>query len=86
MKKILTFVFIMNSLLFAIDDDNSDKKSRVEKQIKQQMEKEKKYAKEQIFYTGEDYDLKEAEVNEDSLSSVPAIEPEDDFDMDSVYD
>jgi len=86
LKKFLTFVFILNSLLFAIDDDNSDKKSRVEKQIRQQMEKEKKYAKEQIFYTGEDYDLKGAEVNEDSLSSVPAIEPEDDFDMDSVYD
>jgi len=49
------------------------------------MEKEKKYAKEQTFYTEEKYDLKGAEVNMDSLSNLPDIE-DDDFDMDSVYD
>ena len=50
------------------------------------MENEKKYAKEQIFYSTENYDFKGAEINKDSLDSVPELEPEYDFDMDSVYD
>jgi len=87
MKKILTFVIIFNSLLLASNNAESDaeKKSRIEKQVQKEMEREKKYSKEQTFYQGQDYDLKGAEVNEDSLSSLPDIE-EDDFDMDSVYD
>ena len=87
MKKILTFVLIVNSLLLASNSENNNKsKSRTETQIEKEMEKEKKYAKEQTFYTGKDYDLKGAEVNEESLSSIPAMEPEDDFDMNDVYD
>ncbi|MEA3373153.1 MAG: hypothetical protein U9Q62_05610 [Campylobacterota bacterium] len=87
MKKILTFVILLNSLLLASSNEKNDseKKSRIEKQIQKEMEREKKYAKEQTFYTGKEYDLKGAEVNPDSLSSVPELKV-DDLDMDDVYD
>ena len=88
MKIFLTFVIILNSLLMASSSAKSDKdrKNRLEKQIKKEMENEKKYAKEQTFYSEENYDFKGAEVNKDSLDSVPKLEPQYDFDMDSVYD
>ena len=72
----------------ASDNAKSDKdrKARAEKQLKKEMENEKKYAKEQTFYSAENYDFKGAEVNKDSLDSVPELEPQYDFDMDSVYD
>ncbi len=65
---------------------DKDRKARAEKQLKKEMENEKKYAKEQTFYSAENYDFKGAEVNKDSLDSVPELEPQYDFDMDSVYD
>ena len=88
MKIFLTFMIIFNSLLMASESAKSDKerKARAEKQIKKEMENEKKYAKEQTFYSEENYDFKGAEVNKDSLDSVPKLEPQYDFDMDSVYD
>ena len=49
------------------------------------MKKEKKYAKEMVFYQGDDYDLKSHEVDPDALADVPLIEPDYDFDMDDVY-
>ncbi len=87
MKKILTFVLIFNALLLASNDKSSEdeRKKRIEKQIQIEMEKEKKYSKEQTFYNAQNYDLKGAEVNQDSLDSVPTIEV-DDFNIDSVYD
>jgi hypothetical protein len=67
-------------------DTNKSKTNAIsKKQIKEQMEKEKKYAKEQTFYQGDDYDLKGAEVNKKSLDSIPLIEPDYDFDMTDVY-
>ncbi len=84
MKKIFIFAIILNALLMASSED-SDRKSRAEKQIQIEMEKEKLYSKEQTFYSGDDYDLKGSEVNPDSLSTLPDLE-DDDFDMDSVYD
>ena len=83
MKVFLIFVIILNSLLLATSEDN-ERKIRIEKQIQIEMKKEKKYSKEQTFYLQKDYDLKGAEVNKDSLDSIPDIEP-DDFDMDDVY-
>jgi len=56
-----------------------------EQQVKEQMEREKKYAKEQSFAQGDDYDLKAVEVNKDSLDSIPVIEPDYDFDITDVY-
>ncbi len=88
MKIFLTFMIIFNSLLMAADSAKSNKesKARAEKQLKKEMENEKKYAKEQTFYSEKNYDFKGAEVNKDSLDSVPELEPQYDFDMDSVYD
>ena len=87
MKKVLTFIILLNTLLIASADDKSDakQKERIEKQIKIEMKKEQKYSKEQTFYTEENYDFKGAEVNPDSLDSVPEIEV-DEFNIDSVYD
>ena len=72
----------------ATESAKSDKerKARAEKQLKKEMENEKKYAKEQTFYSEENYDFKGAEVNKDSLDSIPDLEPQYDFDMESVYD
>jgi hypothetical protein len=55
------------------------------KQVQEQMEREKKYAREQSFAQGDDYDLKAVEVNKDSLDSIPLIEPDYDFDITDVY-
>ena len=68
------------------ESNQSVKKDKVEQQVKEQMKKEKKYAKEQKFYQGSDYNLSAFEIDEDSLPDVPALEPDYDFDMSSgVY-
>jgi len=85
MKFILTLILIYNSLLLAGSISEKEKKSRADAQLKIEMQKEKKYAKEQTFYQKNNYDFKGAEVNKDSVNSLPSIEV-DDFDMDSVYD
>lgn len=87
MKKILTLILILNTLLWSADDKKNDdhRKSRIDKQIEIEMEKEKKHSIEQTFYNQDNYDFKGAEVNKDSLDSVPHIEV-DDFNIDSVYD
>ena len=58
---------------------------RIEKQIQEQMKREQKYAKEQRFYQGDDYNLSAVEVDKESLSSIPIIEPDYDFSIDDVY-
>ena len=87
MRIFLIVVMVFSSLLWSSDKDNNDsrKKARIEKQIKKEMEKEKKYAKEQVFYKMENYDFKGSEVNPATVEATPEIEV-DDFDMDSVYD
>ena len=83
MKNIITMTLLCTTLLLA---SNSKKKDNmVENQIKQQMDREKKYAKERKFYSNKNYDFKAAEVNPDSLDSLPDLE-DDDMDMDDVYD
>jgi len=49
------------------------------------MKREERYAKEQIFYQGDDYDLSQHTINKDSLDSIPVIEPDYDFDITDVY-
>jgi hypothetical protein len=61
------------------------KEKLAEQQVKEQMEREKKYAKEQKFYQGDAYDLKAVEINEESLKNIPVIEPDYDFDITDVY-
>jgi len=70
----------------SIENNASTKKERIAKQLKKQMKREEKFAREQQFYKGKDHDLSYAEVNKDSIDSVPLIEPDYDFDMDDVYD
>ncbi len=67
---------------------NSNKESNISKKALQKaMEKEKKYAQEQRFYSADEYDFKGAEVDPKSLSKIKALEPDYDFDMDTgVYD
>jgi hypothetical protein len=88
-------MFISSSLILNADnneslqveeDSSSEKTTRAEKQLEKQMKREEKFAQEQKFYHGKNHDLSYAEVNEESIDSVPLIEPEYDFDMDDVYD
>jgi len=78
-----------NSTVKAKQNNDSNKtvtKSKImEKEVKEQMEREKKYAQEQSFAQGDNYDLKAVEVNEDSLDAVPVLEPDYDFDITDVY-
>jgi len=87
MKKFIIFAIILNTMLFASNNNETDaqKKAREQKHLKEQMEKEKKYSKEQKFYRQDNYDFKGAEVNPESVKSTPELEV-DDLDMDSVYD
>lgn len=84
MRYFLLIALMMSSLLMAEKTDKS--KSIVDKHLKIQMEKEKKYAREQTFYSTENYDFSSAEVNPESLKNITVPEVQDDFDMDSVYD
>jgi len=84
MKLFLAILITFSSFLLASDIDKQ-RKLRTEKQIKKVMEDEAKYAREQAFYTADDYDFKGSEVNEDSLEVIKAPDV-DDLDMDHVYD
>jgi len=67
------------------ENNTSKKNALMEEKVKEQMEREKKYAKEQKFYQGDAYDLKAHEVDPNSLPDVPVIEPDYDFDITDVY-
>ncbi len=67
------------------ENNASEKAKRIEKEVQEQMKREEKYAKEQRFLQGDDYDLKAVEVDEKSLDSIPIIEPDYDFDITDVY-
>lgn len=84
MKLFLAILITFSSFLLASDIDKQ-RKLRTEKHIKKVMEDEAKYAREQAFYTADDYDFKGSEVNEESLEVIKAPEV-DDLDMDHVYD
>ncbi len=62
------------------------KEEKSKKHLEEQIAKEKKIAKEQKFYQGDEYDLSAHEIDKNSLDSIKAIEPEYDFSMDHVYD
>lgn len=67
-------------------ENNMTKVEKIEKQLQEQIKREEKYAKEQTFYQGNDYDLSVSEVNKDSLENIELLEPDYEFDMDDVYD
>ena len=58
----------------------------MDKELKNAIEQEKKFAEEQKFYMGDEYNLKGAEVNPNSLENIEELENLDYFDMDDVYD
>ena len=68
------------------EHNSSVENNKTQEAIRKAMELEKKYAKEQRFYQGSEYDLKSKEFDPDTLKKVPVIEPDYDFDMDEgVY-
>ena len=83
MKYILIFTLFLSISAFGAESKASQERAKA--QLKIEMEKEKKYSREQTFYNANNYDFKGAEVNKDSLDSVPTIEV-DEFNIDSVYD
>ena len=87
---LITLLLLSGTASFAAKNEQNatqqSKKSITEAELKKQMEREKKYAKEQKFYNADEYDFKGAEVNPKSLEHIPVIEPDYDFDMDEgVY-
>ena len=81
MKKIV-FILSCAVMMFGAADNSDDK--LLETHLKKQIEREKKYAKEQKFYTDKNYDYKGVEVDPKIVDKVPVIEV-DDMDMDDVY-
>ena len=65
---------------------NLTKEELIQKALEEQIEREKKYQREQKFYMGKDYNLDEKKVDKKILQHIEPIEPEYDFNMDDVYD
>ena len=88
MRRLLLFVVIANVIgVGSVSAKKIEKKDEnlTQKNIQKAMEQEKKFAKEQRFYHGKEYDLKSKEVDEKTIQSVPSIEPDYDFDITDVY-
>ena len=86
----LLIVLLLITTLTAKDTNSTEhnvstREDITQKEVQKQIEREKKYAKEQVFYQGDDYNLSAVEVNEKSLSSIKVIEPDYDFNMDDAY-
>jgi hypothetical protein len=84
----MKLLLISTSFLLLISSANANENIRnniAQEQMRINMEKEKTYAIEQTFYQGENYDLSDSEVNQESLRFIPEQEL-DDLDMDDVYD
>ena len=76
--KVFLSIMICSSFLFALDNNSElERKKRIEKQIQEEIEKEKKFAQEQAFYHAENYNLKRSEVNKDSVDRLPIFEIDD---------
>jgi hypothetical protein len=70
---------------FAGESNSSNDANLTQKNLEEQMKREAKYAREKAFYQGKDYNLSERTVDPKTISNIPTITPEDDFDMDDVY-
>jgi hypothetical protein len=82
MKKIILLALFTLSL---VASEAKTKKQKQADALKEAMAKEQKYAQEQMFYQGAEYDLGSYEVNPNSVDDMPLMENQDDFDMDDVY-
>ena len=85
MKVLLTLFLFLGLTQVMADQKLSKEEALKQKHIKEQLEREKKFAQEQKFYQGDEYDLSEEEVDPKDLETIPTIEPENDFDMTDVY-
>ena len=88
MHRLLVTLAVVNLLeisSFAAEKTEKKDENLTRKNIEKALEQEKKYAKEQKFYHGKEYDLKSKEVDEKTIESVPSIEPDYDFDITDVY-
>ncbi len=85
MKYILILLMIFSVSLIAKDKQITQKEQKTKEAIQKAIEDEKKFAKEQKFYQGGEYDLKSQEIDPSSLKDINIIKPQDDFDMDDVY-
>lgn len=85
MKSLILIILLFNTYVLAQNATN--KNERVKENIKKQLELEKKYSKEQTFDKGKDYNLKEHQVDQGLVDSIPEQRKIDyDFDMNDVYD
>ena len=84
MKYILILLMFFSASLIAEVKPNEKEDVKMQKALEEAIEKEKKFAKEQKFYQGEEYDLKSHEVDPSSLDKIKVPEPID-FDMDKAY-
>lgn len=68
MRNIFILLIILNSFLLAADTKQDTK---ISKELQKQMDREQKYAKEQTFYKGKDFNLKSFEVSQDVIDAIP---------------
>jgi len=85
MKVLLTLFLLLGFTQVMAGQKLSKEEQLKQKHIQEQLEREKKFAKEQKFYQGDEYDLSKEEVDPKDLDTIPTIEPENDFDMTDVY-
>ena len=70
-KLVLILVLVLNTLLVAA---SVEKETNSDTELQKQLLREKKYAEEQTFYQGKDYDLKSFEVNKEALDAAPEMD------------
>lgn len=85
MKNTFLLFFCICSFVLSADLNQTQKELRKQKAIQEAGTREK-ICKRTKFYKYDNYDFKGAEVNKESLESVPTLEPQYDFDMNHVYD
>lgn len=84
MKYVLTLLIFLWASLTAQENQDMQKDPKMQKALQKAIEKEKKFAQEQKFYQGNEYDLKSHEVDPSSLEKIEVPEPIE-FDMDKAY-
>ncbi|QFR44025.1 hypothetical protein CVO_00660 [Sulfurimonas sp. CVO] len=84
MKYILILFMILSVSLIAEEKIDTQSEQKMDKALEEALEQEKKFAKEQKFYQGDEYDLDSHKVDSSSLENITVPEPID-FDMDKAY-
>ena len=87
MKYILILLILNSISLFAQNKQLTLKEQKEQIAIQKAIDTEKRFAKEQKFYQGSEYDLKSQEVDMSTIDSLgkEIDSSNDDFDMDDVY-